>query len=111
MTKLRPDENDDQQARSIVETLKAALPPSGYLAIYEASDADPQQNEATRIYNESGAVPYHLRRPEQIARFFDGLELATPGLVPIQEWRPEHSPFGNSVSVPALGGVAKKSGA
>jgi len=103
-----PDENDDQATRSIVDSLKAALPPGGFLAIYEATDEDPAQNEATRIYNESGAEPYHLRRPDQIVRFFDGLELVAPGVVPIQEWRPEHSPFGNGTPVPAMGGVAKK---
>lgn len=103
-----PNENDDQAARFIVDSLKAGLPSGGYLAVYEATDADPAQNEATRIYNESGAAPYHLRRPEQISRFFDGLELVAPGLVPIQDWRPEHNPFGNGIPVPAMGGVAKK---
>jgi O-methyltransferase involved in polyketide biosynthesis len=102
-----PDEDADQQARSIVDRLKAALPDGGYLALYEATDADPAQNEATRQYNQSGAVPYHLRRPDQIARFFDGLELVEPGLVPIQDWRPDNSPFGRP-EVPALGGVARK---
>jgi hypothetical protein len=53
-------------------------------------------------------VPYHLRRPEEIARFFDGLELVDPGIVPIQDWRPEHSPFGNGIPVPAMGGIARK---
>ncbi len=103
-----PDEHDDQLARSIVDKLKAALPSGGYLALYEATDTDPAQNEATRLYNQSGAVPYHLRRPEQIARFFDGLELVDPGLVPIQDWRPDPSPFGNGTQVPARGGVARK---
>jgi O-methyltransferase involved in polyketide biosynthesis len=103
-----PAESDDQAARSIVDKLKGALPSGGYFALYEATDTDPAQNEATRIYNESGAVPYHLRRPEQVARFFDGLELVDPGLVPIQDWRPEHSPFGNGTPVPAMGGIARK---
>ena len=29
------------------------------------------------------------RRPEQIAGFFDGLELVPPGLVPCPRWRPD----------------------
>jgi hypothetical protein len=103
-----PGENDDQYTRSIVDHLKAALPAGGYLALYEATDTDPAQNEATRLYNQSGAVPYHLRRPGQVARFFDGLELAEPGVVPIQDWRPEHNPFGNGTPVPAVGGVGRK---
>jgi hypothetical protein len=102
-----PDENNDQVARYIVGELKAALPAGGYLALYEATDTDLAQNEATRVYNESGAVPYHLRRPGQIIRFFEGLELIEPGAVPIQDWRSERSSVGDT-AVPALGGVARK---
>jgi hypothetical protein len=32
---------------------------------------------------------YRLRSPEQIAAFFEGLELAEPGLVPCPRWRPD----------------------
>jgi hypothetical protein len=103
-----PDVNEDQAARSIVDRLKGILPTGGFLALYEATDADPAQNEATRQYNESGAVPYHLRRPEQVARFFDGLQLVEPGVVPIHQWRPDHTPFGADSPVPAMGGVARK---
>jgi S-adenosyl methyltransferase len=102
-----PAENDDEVAQSIVGRLKAALPSGGYLAIYEGPDTDETQNKALAQYNQSGAVPYRLRRPGQIARFFDGLELVDPGLVPIQDWRPDPSSpeLGQVVN---LGGVAKK---
>jgi hypothetical protein len=102
-----PAEEDDRYAQSVVATLKAALPSGGYLAIYEAVDTDPAQNAALDHYNQSGAVPYRVRRADQIARFFDGLELVEPGLVPIHEWRPDPSPF-PAIPVPTLGGVAKK---
>jgi hypothetical protein len=101
-----PEENDDAFTRTVVEQLKEALPPSGYLALYENTNTAQAYNDAIRIYNESGAVPYHLRSPEQIVRFFDGLEPVTPGIVPIQQWRPD----GHSTELPgdieALGGVA-----
>jgi hypothetical protein len=29
------------------------------------------------------------RTREQVARFFDGTDLVEPGLVPVEEWRPE----------------------
>src|SRR2546429_486457 len=35
-----PDENDDRVAQSIVDTLKAALPSGGFLAIYDSSNVD-----------------------------------------------------------------------
>jgi hypothetical protein len=59
--------------------------------MYEGVDTDPRQREALEQYNQSGAVPYRLRTQEQVARFFDGLELVDPGLVPIHEWRPDPS--------------------
>jgi S-adenosyl methyltransferase len=102
-----PAEDDDRVARSIVGRLKAALPSGGYLAINEAVE-EPEFSAAQEVYNETGAIPYRLRRPDQILRFFDGLELAEPGVVPIHEWRPDHSPFGSGTPVPALGGVGRK---
>jgi len=101
-----PDQDDDQAARSIVDRLKDALPSGGYLIMYEGVDTDPAQDEALDQYNESGAVPYRVRRPEQVLRFFDGLELADPGVVPIHQWRPD--PSTPKLAVPALGGVGKK---
>jgi len=32
---------------------------------------------------------YTLRTREQVARFFDGTDLVEPGLVPVEEWRPD----------------------
>jgi hypothetical protein len=103
-----PDENDDEYTRSIVAQLKDALPAGGYLAIYEATDTVPAHNEAIRIYNETGAVPYHLRSPGQIARFFDGLEPVAPGIGPIQGWRPDEQAATLPGGVNAWGGVAVK---
>jgi hypothetical protein len=102
-----PGEADDEVARSIVDRLKDALPSGGYLVMYEGVNTDPAQDKALGQYNESGAVPYRVRRPEQVIRFFDGLELADPGVVPIHQWRPDASTV-DPPAVPALGGVGKK---
>jgi hypothetical protein len=102
-----PYEDNDRVALSILDTLKAALPSGGYLVMYEGTDTDPRQREALRQYNESGAVPYRVRQPEQVIRFFDGLEVAEPGVVPIHRWRPDPSTVDLPV-VPALGGVGRK---
>jgi S-adenosyl methyltransferase len=34
-------------------------------------------------------VPWVMRSRDDITRFFDGTELLEPGLVPIDEWRPD----------------------
>jgi len=41
-------------------------------------------------YNASGADPYRLRSPAQLARFLDGLDLAGPALGP--GWGPRTGP-------------------
>jgi S-adenosyl methyltransferase len=102
-----PAENNDEVGRSIVDQLKDALPSGGYLVMYEGIDTDPAQDEALDQYNESGAVPYRVRRPEQVILFFDGLEVAEPGVVPIHQWRPDPG-APEAPEVPALGGVGKK---
>jgi hypothetical protein len=103
-----PEEHDDRAAQSIAGKLRAALPSGGYLAIYDSSDVDAGLNDALHKYNESGAVPYRVRRPDQIARLFDGLELVEPGVVPIQQWRPDHTPFDPPKDLTNIGGVASK---
>ncbi|MBV9383779.1 MAG: SAM-dependent methyltransferase [Streptosporangiaceae bacterium] len=102
-----PAENDDHFAWSVVRELTGALPSGGYLALHDTVDTDPVHNAALDYYNKTGAIPYHARRPSQIARFFDGLELLDPGVVPIHEWRPDPSPFSQTL-VPSIGGVAQK---
>jgi S-adenosyl methyltransferase len=49
----------------------------------------------------------HVWRPEQVLRFFEGLQVVDPGVVPIDEWRPDPGTV-NPPEVPALGGVGKK---
>lgn len=99
--------NDYDEARSIVNRLMDALPSGSYLAFNDSSDTNKMNDEATRKYNESGAAPYHLRSPEELAGFFEGLELVAPGVVPITQWRPEATPF-DRAQVDALGGVGRK---
>jgi S-adenosyl methyltransferase len=64
---------------------------------------------AIRRYNAgSGAVPYTPRSPEQISRYFDGLELLPPGVVTVSRWRPEFSGRGDLPEVSCAGGVGRK---
>ncbi|MCO5996224.1 SAM-dependent methyltransferase [Actinoallomurus rhizosphaericola] len=100
------DDRDDPHA--IVRRLLDALPSGSHLVLNDGTDADPKRREAHQRYNRGGAVPYHLRSPEEITRFFDGLELLEPGVVPVSQWRPEHSPFGIPPRVETLGGVGRK---
>jgi O-methyltransferase involved in polyketide biosynthesis len=98
----------DAEAYPIVSSLVAGLPPGSYLTLYDGANVNEVFNDAQRGYNESGAVPYYLRSPEQIARFFAGLEMLEPGVVPTAEWRPDPSPFEAPVAAYTYGAVAHK---
>jgi hypothetical protein len=98
----------DEHAYPIVSQLLDGLPSGSYLALYDGADVNEAFNEAQRGYNASGAVPYYLRSPEQIAGFFDGLDLVDPGIVPVPHWRPDPSQSGAGSAVYAYGGVGRK---
>jgi hypothetical protein len=87
---------DDDEAQSIAQRLLAGLPSGSFLALYDSLDISEALNEAQQGYDDTGAVPYKLRRADQIERFFGGLEFVTPGLVRCPEWRPEAGQAGGA---------------
>jgi O-methyltransferase involved in polyketide biosynthesis len=80
---------EDAVAQGMVRKVLDAVPSGSYLALYDSAPVSPEVVEAARIWNESAALPYHLRSQARLARFFDGLELVEPGLVPVTRWRPD----------------------
>jgi hypothetical protein len=103
-----PDSDQDQFAVSVVNHLKAALPAGGYLVIRDATNTVEAHVQALRAYEQTGAVPYRLRSPEQITRFFDGLVPIEPGIVPIQQWRPDQQSSQLPADINMLAGAAVK---
>ena len=100
--------DDHGAARSIASQLMDALPSGSYLAIADGV-ADPGPvSEAQRRYNDAAPVRYHLRRPDELASFFDGLDLIEPGVVPCPRWKPDASGHGASEASHAYCGVARK---
>ncbi len=98
---------DYDELRSIVSRMMAAVPTGSYLALQDGTNTSETFNVAQQGYDDTGAVPYILRSPEQIGRCFEGLEMLEPGLVPISRWRPD--PAGAEVEpVDAYGAVARK---
>jgi len=101
---------DSDEARAIVRHLMAPLPAGSYLSLMDgtSSISGAPAQEAQEGYNESGALPYVLRSPEEIASFFEGLELVEPGVVSCTRWRPDPSASGPPAEVDAFGGVGRK---
>jgi hypothetical protein len=82
------DDADDPYA--VVARLMSAVPSGSYLALtHPASDiAVAEMREMAKRLNKLMAEKVTFRGRAEVARFFDGLELVQPGLVRVQEWRP-----------------------
>jgi hypothetical protein len=79
---------NDQEVSYVIRHLMRAAAPGSYLMIAHGSATSPGLVAAAEQYAASGAEMYHLRGPRQVKRFFEGLELVPPGVVPVPEWHP-----------------------
>ncbi|MBG0567547.1 SAM-dependent methyltransferase [Actinoplanes aureus] len=82
---------DDDQALAVVRRLRRALPPGSYLVVTNAT-IDFSTPEVVAFYEQmvaSGKSDIRLRPIAQFSRFFEGLELVEPGIVPAHDWRAE----------------------
>ncbi|ANP51598.1 O-methyltransferase involved in polyketide biosynthesis [Streptomyces griseochromogenes] len=100
----------DDSVYGIVERLVDALPSGSHLVFCDSTDViHPEQQRAmVEQWNEASDNPRVNRSPEQLARFFDGLELLEPGLVSTSRWRPVPSGAEEPAEVDNFGGVALK---
>jgi hypothetical protein len=101
---------DSEDPYRIVADLMSLLPSGSYLVLsHPASDFNvTEQAEAQRRYNERVSTPQTLRTREEVARFFEGLELVPPGLVYVHTWRPDPGDIVPQDGKSAHGGVARK---
>ena len=100
----------DDSVYDIVRDLAAALPSGSHVVITHSTDAATggAMEEAVRQWNEASSTPIVLRTPEQIERFFEGLELVEPGLVSIPMWRPDPTDIGEPRFMDEFGAVARQ---
>ncbi len=99
-----------EQARSIVRTLVDALPSGSYLVIADSTNVIDTKaiTAAVDMWNQAGSLPYHLRTPDQLAEFFDGLTLLEPGIVSCSRWHANTPQVGGTADVDEFGGVGRK---
>jgi len=99
------------EAVAIVRQLLAGLPSGSYLVTADGTNIldGPAFEEAIGVWNANAPLSYHLRRPEELARFLDGLEVVEPGLVPCASWRPARDASAEELrEVDEFGAVARK---
>jgi hypothetical protein len=77
---------------AIVAKVVDAVPSGSYLAITHAASDLMTPEELQGLYdslNGKAQQRFQLRTREQVARFFAGMDLVEPGLVRVDDWRPE----------------------
>jgi SAM-dependent methyltransferase len=100
---------DADDPRRIVTTLVDALAPGSYLVLSQSTpDFDPDAMAALAAASEQGGIPNVPRSLADTERFFAGLALVEPGLVPMATWHPDPGEGQDPRSVYAYGGVARK---
>lgn len=80
---------DDRHPHETVARYLEALPSGSYLAMTNlSSDIEPEATEPLRRAMEDANIdhPIVLRPKAEFARFFEGLELVEPGIVPVSAW-------------------------
>ncbi|MBU2669180.1 SAM-dependent methyltransferase [Actinoplanes bogorensis] len=100
---------DHEDPRGIVKTLVDALPAGSYLVLSHAT-FDPLDGEtiaAMNAVNEKIKPRFSPRPRAGVLPFFDGLELLDPGLVSVQEWRPESESRPTDAEATGYGAVAR----
>jgi SAM-dependent methyltransferase len=100
---------DDEDPQGILTTLLDALAPGSYLALTQSTpDFDPGAMRGLAEVSERGGITNVPRSFADTERFFAGLELVPPGLVPLPDWRPDLGPAQDAGQSYAYGGVARK---
>jgi hypothetical protein len=92
----------------VARYLEAAAPGSALVISHVTSDPGPQTAADVVGVYAATANPATPRPRGQILRFFDGLDLLEPGLVPVSQWRPGEPGQADSATDWLLGGVARK---
>jgi hypothetical protein len=104
---LIPDEDDPYQ---LVSDLMAAVPSGSYLVVsHVASDLQqhsPGATEAAATLSKLMFQRLTARSQGQVLKLFSGLEILEPGIVPIQDWRPDGDPA--AVRSAMRGGIGRK---
>jgi hypothetical protein len=102
-----PDEDDPA---GIVRRFREAIRPGSLIAISHGSPPPQRPEDAAAVSSiyQRTSTPLHLRTAEQIGGLLDGMEIVTPGIVPVTDWHPEPEDEGIEPRPEVLAAVGRK---
>ncbi|CAL9382864.1 SAM-dependent methyltransferase [Streptomyces sp. enrichment culture] len=111
LTHYLDDDPDGDDVYGLLERYVAALAPGSHLILSQVTpDLNPAAvGQAANLFRRGG-TPFHPRPLAAFSRFFDGLELLGPGVIPVHGWRPGAEDVAAQAEgiVPVYAGVARK---
>ncbi|MGW1721797.1 SAM-dependent methyltransferase [Streptomyces sp. NPDC002306] len=112
LTHYLGDEADGDDVHGLLAKYVSALAPGSYLILSQVTpDLSPKAMEGAKNLFQRSGTPFYPRTLAEFARFFDGLELLGPGVIPVYGWRPDPEDVAAQAEgiVPVYAGVARKS--
>ncbi|MEV5872821.1 SAM-dependent methyltransferase [Streptomyces sp. NPDC052101] len=109
LTHYLSDAEDD--VYGLVETYVRHLAPGSFLILSQVTqDLSPEGVARAAELFRRGGTPFHPRTLPEFSRFFTGLDLLGPGVIPVHGWRPEPKDVTVQAEgvVPVYAGVAVK---
>ncbi|MEU0409827.1 SAM-dependent methyltransferase [Streptomyces griseorubiginosus] len=101
----------DDDVYRLVGRYVDALAPGSYLILSQVTpDLNPEAIAKAAQQFRAGGTPFFPRSLGEFSRFFEGLELLGPGVIPVHGWRPEPVDVAAQEEgiVPVYAGVARK---
>jgi hypothetical protein len=96
-----------REVGAIIRTLLDAVPSGSYLALMQPA-VDEDLLIAQRRWNQISPVRVWLRDRDEVASWLTGLDLAAPGIVDVDKWRPADGDPEYPDGMPLYGAVARK---
>ena len=96
-----------REVGTIIRTLLDAVPSGSYIALMQPA-VDEDLLVAQRRWNQISPIPVWLRDRYEVAGWLHDLELAEPGIVDVNEWRPADGDPEYPDGMPLYGAVARK---
>ena len=98
---------DEEDPAGIIARFRERMAPGSHLVVSQfAADSDPAATAQLHAVDAGTPVETYFRSRDEILGFFDGLELLEPGLVSVDEWRPEVTEAPTQLKI--VGGVGRK---